>query len=329
MFKFNPFGEYGIADYSQYKKYPFLENGSNKGVISAIKGQVMDNFNFPERLLILGSKGAGKTSTLFYIRDLLEKVENVNIFFFSKLISSNTEFFDGTKMELADASKNPTFILIDFPDSPNKTQFRAFLEYIWNLMIYKNYQNIHFIIAMNISLYNQSLAISEVLGKFYRQRLEKLREEETKELIKSRLGLSGNPKFFDEGVYELIHQYSKGIPRNVICAGRTLVDCYREKKKVSLSDAKKVIREDYIRTVINDRVEDERLRQTYLDIVRIIKDEFGGEVKKQTELIDTINKITGTGRNRCIKLIDELSHFGILSITRGGRNNAQKIMRIL
>ena len=71
---FNPFGEYGVADYPQYKKFPFLQTRSNDIVIKTVESFIMDKFYFPERLLILGIRGIGKTSTLFKIRDILSEV---------------------------------------------------------------------------------------------------------------------------------------------------------------------------------------------------------------------------------------------------------------
>ena len=89
------------------------------------------------------------------------------------------------------------------------------------------------------------------------------------------------------------------------------------------------MREDYVSQIIKDRVEDVNMRIIYKKIMEIVVNNFSGEVSSQQELIEKLNKELSLGRNKCLKLIDNLIAFGLLNVTRGGRNNSQKILKIL
>ena len=327
MLNFNPFSEYSVTNYKQYKQVPFLETKCIKELKKMIEGQIRDNFKFPQRHLILGERGLGKSSTIFFIRDILEKSNKLNIFVFSRLISGMEEFKNETGVEFNEISKEKMVMLIDFPDTIIRSNFIRFLDFVWLLMTHKNYENINLIFSLNISHYEYSDGISEVLGKFFPQRMDRMDFEETCALIKERLIMAGDVSFFDDDVYDLIFEYSKGIPRNTICACKKLTDIYF-KKNVKYKEAKKILREDYSDQIINDRVEDHQERIILKNVYNLIKNDFGGMVLKQADLINKAKETVYIGRDKLRKYLKKLNEYGLINIKWGGENNSSKIIKI-
>lgn len=326
---FNPFSIYSINQYNQYKDCPFLESHSTNLIKNLIQGQIKDNYTNPERLLILGERGLGKTTTLFFVKDLLENAGYKNVFFLSKFIIDNECLKLLTGKALRDFENEKVFFLVDFPDTLNLPNLKKFLEFIWELMTCPFYKNINLIFSLNISHYDYTMGISEVIGKFDKIRMERMSLDETKELINSRLSLASGNEFFEEEVFDCIYEYSQGIPRNVICASRSLVDNFRNKNKVELSNAQRILREVYTDKIINDRVESPSSRAIFKRMVEIIEKEFGGLIESQEIFSKRLKEDLNIGRNKSITLISELEKFGILIITKGGDNNTKKIIRLI
>lgn len=325
---FNPFSIYGITEYGDYKKVPLLKTDGVKSIGRTIKGDIRDGFRFPERLMILGTRGIGKTTTLFYLKELLPK--KVNCLFTSHLVSDTTELLERTlqkQISLNKIVKDPTFIFVDFPDSIDKRKLRKFLEYVSQLMRHKNKDNINFVFAMNISHFNQAESISEVLGKFHSKRLEPLTLNETKKIIKSRLKLAnGKEKVFSSKSCELIYNVSKGIPRNIIVACRDLTDYYLREENMSYKISKRILKEKYAVQIINDRIENYNKREIFKGFIDVIDNHFKGKVKSQKSLIKEVRKKLNIGRNKSMNIIDRLSKFGLLSISFSGPRNRTKII---
>ena len=324
--KFNPFGVYAINQYSQYKDCPFLESHSTTMIKNTILGQIRDNFTNPERLLLLGEKGLGKTTTLFFVKDILEQHGYKNVFFLSKLILDNQCLHDLTGKYLSNFSNEKVFLLIDFQDTLNTPNLKKFLEFIWDMMTSPYYKNINLIFSLNISHYNYALTISEVLGKFDNKRIERMTFEETKDLILSRLALAGDNNFFDEETIECIYEYSKGIPRNVICASRTLTDNFFSENKITIHHARGILREVYTDKIINDRVEDTSMRPIYKGILQILSKDFGGKADSQEILVKKVKEQLNIGRNKLFNLIEDLEKFGVINVRLGGERNNKKII---
>ena len=73
---YNPFNDSGIVNYEQFKQYPFLIFGVSETIKNRIEEQIKqikNNYFFGERLILIGERGIGKTSALFFIHDLLKK----------------------------------------------------------------------------------------------------------------------------------------------------------------------------------------------------------------------------------------------------------------
>jgi len=328
--KFNPFYELGILNYEQYKKYPFLISSTLKAVKNRVAEQINSNYMFGERMILLGEKGVGKTSCLFFIQDLLKEHNDCNVVMISRLFEDFEHFEIISGENLTELSRKPTYVLVDFPDTLNPIQYKKFLNSIWDIFQHKNYNNISLVFCMNISHYDKSFQYSEVLGKFLTLRLERFTQAETQELIKERLEIAeGTTKVFQDEVIDMIFSYSKGIPRNIVSAsGILLSEAFSEKKKINLSTAKKILKDKYTDQVINDRVQDTELREIYKGMVRILEKDFGGVANSQEEYWNKVAKVLGLSRSTILKRISELCKFGIISFRRGGYNRLSKIITL-
>lgn len=325
---FNPFKEFGVTDHKQYKKYPFLQSSSINTLKLKIDGSIRDNFMFPERLLILGEPGIGKSTALFYVEELLNETKKCNVFLLTNLFTDADDFKKETGEDLYETIKNKTYFLVDFPDTIHSGNFKNFLDFLWTLIHHKNYENINFVFACNISHYSRSLNLSEILNKFERFRLERWSREETEKLVKSRLQMGGSNNYFDEKVYDIIHKYSKGIPRNIICASKALVEKFFTSEAITNEQAESLLGEEYLDKIIDDRTEDLGKRLLYRQVIGIIKNNYNSEVQMQKDLIELMIKQLSIGRNKAMSTLSELHKFGILTFTKGGLNNTNKIISL-
>jgi replication-associated recombination protein RarA len=328
MLDWNPFNEFGVTDYNQFKEFPFLESESIKQLKSTTSGRIRDGFRFPERMVLIGVPGIGKTTSLFYIHDLLQESKKCNIFMFTKFFTEAEDFKIETGADLFSVTKSPTYILIDFPDTINAINYKKFLDFVWKLMTHENYKNINLIFALNISHFNRSFNLSEILGKFYKFRLDPMTQDESKQLIKARLKMANSDNFFEDDVYDVIYKFSKGIPRNVICASRALVDRYINHESINFSEAKRILNEEYIDKIINDREQNPRKQDLYKAIIQILVKDFKGTSSNQTELLKILTEKLSIGKNKGMSLISDLSKFGLLEFSTGGVNNNQKVISV-
>lgn len=320
--------EYGITDYNQYKKFPFLETESIQRLKNKVLTQIRDGFRFPERLIILGVPGIGKTSSLFFCEDMLKESPHCNVLFFSKFITSIEDFELEVGVKFLTLTKKPTYILIDFPDNFGSKKYKDFLEFVWILLTHKNYANINLIFSMNISHFDKSFSFSEVLGKFDKFRLEKMEYSESEKMISSRLSIAGLNGLFSEPVKKIVYKYSKGIPRNIICFSKNLTENFFDRDVIEEADAYKLMKENYIDQIIDDRVEDSSKRIIYKKVVEIIHEDFGGEAAAQSKLVDTITQKILIGRNKAMLILSDLHKYGVVSFSRGGERNHLKIVSL-
>lgn len=324
---FNCFSSYSTTDYNQFKKFPFLETQTISRLTNKIHSQIRDNFIFPERLLILGETGAGKTSALFYIHDLLKNSHKCNSILLPNLFS-DAEDFELLTGENLNKISEPVYILIDFPDTTSGIIFKKFLDYLWRLITHKNSQKISLIFALNVSHYSHSFNFSEILGKFDKFRLERMTLEETEKLVRARLLMAGNKDYFEEEVYHLIFKFSKGIPRNIICASKNLVEEFFDKPQIGEIEASNLLKIGYVDQIIRDRIDDPVNRILYKKVIDTITNDFHGFVEKQIELVNTISDQTKVGKNKIMKVISDLERFGIINLSRGGKNNVNKVISL-
>lgn len=346
-FKINPFNDAGITSYEQFKLYPFLLFGSCSEIYNSLNQQIKqieNNYFFGDRIIILGERGIGKSSTLFFIKEMLED-NKINYVMFSRLFDNEKFILDCFNMDLLkklgekrfevfrakefrDLTEKPLYLLVDFPDTLETKNFKKFLEYLWDLMTHPNYNKINMIFAMNISHHEKSYSYSEIFGKFQRIRLERLNIEETEKLISSRLKKINKetPEVFDKESIETIFSYSKGIPRNIISACKLLVDNSNGLKIIDSKFSQMILNERYFEQVINDRVTDLELKLIYKKMVDILEHEFNGNATSQEDFIKKVIETTNIGRNSLRQRIDDLEKFGIFKRYRGGYNRLNRII---
>jgi len=328
---FNPFGIFGVTDYKQFKEFPFLESNSIRRLKNQTKNQIRDNFRFAERTLLLGEPGIGKTTALYYAYDILNEIEESKrplIFLFHRFFTDADDFQFEMGITISEASKKPMYILVDFPDTINAINFKKFLDYCWTLMTSENYQNINFIFACNISHYSRSLSLSEILNKFNKFRIDRLEEKECRDLIKYRLLMAESDNYFEDEVYEVIFKYSRGIPRNIICASKVLVDEFIDAHSVSARDARILLKEEFIDKIINDREEHPKKRIIYKEMMKIITNDFNGTATNQSDLVNYLKEKVNIGKNKSMGLLSDLHKFGLLEFYKGGKNNSEKIWSV-
>ena len=151
---------------------------------------------------------------------------------------------------------------------------------------------------------------------------------ECEKLISSRLKKVGKKvkDVFSYDIQEIIFNYSKGIPRNVISACSLLVDNSNGLKEIGFNYAKGVLKDKYIEQVINDRVNDLELKRVYKQMVNILEKDFKGTANSQEDYVKRVMELVNLGRNSVLARIGDLSRFGILKLYRGGYNRVNKII---
>ena len=343
---YNPFGDSGIVNYEQFNQYLFLVFGVTQMIKNRVEEQIKQIKNgmyFGERLIIIGERGIGKSSTLFSIKKMLDK-SGINVKIFSRLFkdmnhlnilltqtapSKLVENLSSRIQPFTLLTEKPIYFLVDFPDTVETKDYKKFLEFLWILMTHKNYNKINLIFSMNRSHFEKSFSYSEILGKFMTLRLERMNLKDTNELINSRLNLVNKKieEIFESGVIELIYNHSKGIPRNVISACSLLIS-NSNGIKIDKTLAEVVLKEKYMDQVINDRVEDLELRRIYKQMVVVLRNNFNGISNSQENFVKKIVEFTGIGRNSALSRINELTKFGIFKQQRGGHNRVNKIISL-
>ena len=344
-YKRNPFLDQGIVNYHQYKNYPFLVFGTLEVLKNRIEQQIAQIKHgdfYGERLVILGERGIGKTSALFFIKDMLEEA-GIRVELFSRIFEDKVhlatllsqkqskpgELIDNPiiKESFFELTNDPIYFLIDFPDTVETKQYKLFLKFLWDMMTDANYDKINLIFAMNNSHYEKSFSYSEILGKFVIQKLDKFDEEFTKKLVSSRLKTVEQEieNIFASDVIPTLFNFSKGIPRNIISACGILYNCSNG-EPISNELTEKVLKEKYFDKVIEDNVEDLELKNIYKKMIDILKIDFQGTANSQEEFIEKITKKTSIGKNSAMSRINDLSRLGIFKLYKGGYNRLNKII---
>ena len=346
-YKRNPFLDQGIVNYQQYKNYPFLVFGTLellKNRITQQIAQIKYGDFYGERLLIIGERGIGKTSALFFVKDMLEDA-GIRVELFSRIFEDKVhlatllsqkqsrpgELIDDprprSRESFFELTKDPIYFLIDFPDTVETKQYKRFLQFLWDIMTDTNYNKINLIFSMNKSHYDKSFSYSEILGKFIVQRLDRFDEELTEKLISSRLKTVDQEikDIFTSESVQTLYNFSQGIPRNIIGACGLLYNC-NNGEPISNELTEKVLKDKYFDKVIEDNVEDLELKNIYKKMIDILKKDFQGTANSQEEFVVKVTKETSIGKNSAMSRINELSKLGIFKLYKGGYNRLNKII---
>ncbi len=346
------FSDFSITRYEQYKLYDFLITSNSLDTINTkITNQINDinnNYFFGERLLFLAEKGLGKTSTLFFIKKKLES-HNIKVYYFTRLIEDITQIHSRIresltetlknqtlvekqlKIEISNLFKTPTYILIDFPDSFETPNLKKFLIYLWELITDKNYNKINLIFALNDSHHKKAIGLSEIFGKFTSLSLFPFDRDETQELINSRLKLLEddfkNP--FTEEIYDIVFDYSKGVPRSIICACNLLFSSLPITKQFKTSEVEKLFREEFINKLIDDKIDDKEMNRISKLMIYILKNDFNGIVKSQQEYVEKVREVGLIGSYYIYKVLNKLDEIGIIKQHKSGLRRHQKTIALV
>lgn len=329
--KINPFSDEGIANFEQFKVYPYLIIQAMDTIDKKINQdiwQINNGHYFGERVLLIGSRGIGKTSALFFIKDKLDKA-NIKNFTFSNLIRDAEHFSVLVNDSLNNLSEKPFYLLIDFPDEIEGDHYRRFLKFLWAIITHKNYNKINLIFALNHSHFNKSFDYSEILGKFTTLRLEPFNLENTKKLIESRLNLVGTTidEFIQPQILDLIYSRTNGVPRNIISACNLLYpqccDSPLEYNYVNI-----LMQDKYFDQVLNDRIEDTESREDYRKMIAILKEDFKGYCTSKVDYVEAVRNKTTIGHHSILAKIKDLIKFGIIIERRGGERRVSRILSL-
>lgn len=329
--KLNPFTDEGISNYDQFKLYPFIIRGAMSVISNKIDmdiHQIKNKIFFGERILLIGSRGIGKTSALFFIKKKLDK-GGINNYVLSHLVEDHEHLKSFISKSLDEVSENGVYFLIDFPDTFDPAQYKKFLSFLWLIITHKKYNKINLIFALNHSHFEKSFNYSEILGKFMTLRLEQFNLENTKELIESRLNIV-NMKISDlmgDEVINLIYNHTNGIPRNIISACNVIFSKY-EGKPIDIKIASEEMNEKYFDQILNDRVEDKSEREIYRNMILLMKDKFKGICNSKVEYINLLNTEFHIGKNTLGKKLKDLIKFGIIVEKKGGERRINRILSL-
>jgi hypothetical protein len=220
----------------------------------------------------------------------------------------------------------PIYILVDIPDRLETKSIKELFDTIWTIGLVPNGSKVSFVFAINKTNFDKAETIGETFGKFNKFTLEKLDREETEKLIELRLktiNLNIKDVFSDE-IIDLIFNYSKGTPRNIISACSLIFD----HKNANIEEVKKIFKEDYSCKIIDDRIDNTEDRLLFKSMLKILNIDFQGSAKSKEDYIQTVQKQTGVGKSSIQRRISKLIEFGILREYRGGENRAFKILSL-
>jgi len=340
---FNPFKHKIVYDYTDYISYPFILTESQ----ITLKFLLETSFPTPVRnyYVILGERGSGKTSTLLFLQDLVKKQNNPSFLtkydasikgmgsilgLRRKLLPERATLYSETnenvKKTIEDYLRNKYYYW--FIDVPDKTSRKDLDLLTTGLEILLGFRNINVIIAMNKSHYNKSFSYSEVMGKFTPVTLKPFNLEETKNLILKRLEMAGNTDIFEDDVITKVWEISRGNPRNILSACDILLSKLLQvgKRKIDMDLASKVLVEDYVVKILNERIENPNLRACLLKLLNIIK-EMGGEVIGEKELIR--HNSLGWCAMTIRKYLRILEKLGLISIQKSSHDNWTNVIRVV
>jgi len=349
---FNPFSDWGIIRYDQFCKYQqaLLLSPGLKQIKEHVESQLSNiqaRFLSGDRIILNGVTGIGKTTALYYIKQLTEaqKVQTVWLNMipttddhFEKIVGKSLKAIvcgrhpiperdDNKPILIAEGYRwKPTYLLIDMPDQIDRTAFKKFLVWLEEIIKSDFYEFINIAIAMNRPDYNRSWEMSQIFGKFKPFSLERFDIDLVNRLLHKRLELA-DLKFeevFEEGVSNAVMDYSKGVPRNVLTAANGLIKAFV--LPINEPHAREYLNKSYPKKIIEDRIEDLTLQGEYKSIVELLKkgDGKAGKEALLLKVIDELNISKNTARRR----VDELIKMGVLQRTVCGPKRRTNILSL-
>jgi len=352
MLNFNPFKDVGITRYDQFKNLPFLVSPPLQSLKRDIDEAIKDKKNgyiFGDRMLILGNKGIGKTSALFCVKKTIEEA-GMNCMLFARppvdqshLVELSGKSVEDTicgdgflqeppvRLENQKFSKStwrPLFLLIDFPDDVRASEIKGSLRYLDALNRSPIADFLSIYISLNKSHYHKSFDHSQLLGKFESIRLDPFDAELTQELIEKRLTHAGAmcKDVFEDKTFDVIQQFSQGIPRNIITIACSLIRDSR--LPISAASASLKLKDNYAINVLNDRVSNPLLLDLYKEMIHLLKTKFSGRAERQMDYLAAVTETTGITDKTLVKRLKELQKMGLITIQKGGPKRYTNIISL-
>lgn len=287
----NPLSNITTENEFEYNLVPLVQTSNLNRLSSLVK-------NYPIKMILTGSKGIGKSYSLINLKKLLER-EGYRVCY------SNTFRAVGdlvTGVDYRGGVYYRTYVLIDLPSITDGLQsFLLNLEYI-----IKKSPNLSIIISMGINSLTNSRLYTDSLDKFEIITLKQLSRDESDNLIKSRTNVN-----FDNGTLDLIYQYSRGVPRQIIINTKQLISYYGE--TITYKDAFSFFI-DFFNTPKHKGKDFEKI----LNAVKL----HGSQDIPQSKLLDIFGSLNlGIGRKRAIHILNELFLMGLISCNSGNKNN--------
>ncbi|RLE60584.1 MAG: hypothetical protein DRJ35_02910 [Thermoprotei archaeon] len=348
--RFNPFQKQVVYDYDDFVSQPFLLTETLKllqmGVRLNLQSESTDSIYY----IILGERGSGKTTSLLFLKDIVEHEGGENCVtkyersikgmgsysgLVSKLLPNTRSIYSegsavGTLKSFLIGKKYYWFI--DVPDMVAKKEMEVMLR---GLELLLGFKNISVVVAMNQSHFDRSFEYSEILGKFDRFQLKSFSLEECKELIRKRIehASAGEPKLrFSEGAFRKVNEIAKGIPRNIISACNTVFLKYLqvmdEPIEITEDFVTMVLGESYAKKVLEERVRPP-LREALWSLYNFIKEEFSGRVESESKLAQAYHSRFGVSKNTLRKRLMKLEKLGLISIRKSDKNYWNNVIEVV
>jgi hypothetical protein len=353
QFKFNPFSHTAVFDFEDYLRNVYIPLPN----VEYMKYELINSIDeeYPIYKLLKGEAGCGKTSALYYLMDSIIKLKRDDVFILDfKNLDSFKGIFGfincleekvlGTKGEITEtinkvisitemqraiekAFGTKIYIFIDVMETKEKKILEDFVSILLYLVGCKN---IRIIMAMNNGVYENLSNATELVGrsgKIEAREIEYFTEQQTGELIKSRLQkarIDGGDLFFpfNENAIKIIHNYSNGIPRNIITACNTLFT-NADSKNIKIVDEKiagNILKYDYIDGILQDRINDPTRRAVLKELLFVIRGKKG-IINSMSELKKEMHNLNGTSPVTVEKRLNELKRIGLVDIRKSRKNN--------
>lgn len=334
---FNPFTFLRMINEVDLEKFPMLLTDTHKMLRQSLEWSFLKPGS--ASYLIVGEKGAGKTTTITWLKHLADKQETkqptIHSVFINRIKGIDTPTIIKTlgyqsMEELADKSSRGDFpyMFIDIPDESSHYDYRHFVEFLEDFM--RRAPHVAMFIAVNTETKEMiENKFSLILGKFNPINLSPFTDDQCRNLIESRLSSASIKKkvFSDEAIH-LINKASHGIPRNILIAADMLINRYNsENEQVIDSEfCTNNLGIDYTRAVINDRISDPYIREQVRYIYDTIISEFDGVVSNQKALESVLSG--SMARMTLIKHLKIMHNLGLITIKRGGYNRLEKRIEV-
>jgi len=339
--KFNPFTVKNVIDMSDFKRFPFLITNTQEVLKYAIELDLKTKKTNETtlRFIILGERGIGKTSTLMFLKDIVDShgdlmvysryTNNLNVLgsvktFESLIIPDEVVNGDSSKERIAKwLSDKLVYLFIDVPDTLDRNLAYSLA---FGMQFATEFKNLRIFVTMNKSHMNKISDVSEITGKYTVVHLTKFDLQQAKELIVGRLkavreiDVPDELYPFTEEVVEKIYKYSHGIPRNIIsiCDLCITYGTMRDLEWITEDVVDEVVSKHYLSTV--PYMESEAKKKRLMKLYEIIKNDFNGYVYGESNLYSMVKKKLGWSMITTRKYLREMEKLGMVVIKKSPDN---------